>query len=119
MVIGRGFRRTVGPGSGMNRGVGRRITTAAGSFTTTTGPGCRAASFTRSEVGGGPRSSLSSRLISLSETTSAGIRCRTTSGIRIHDITGGMIVRVTVVAIAGMVVNGVMTETVCIKTGVV
>jgi len=69
----------------MNRGVGRRITTAAGLCTTVTGPGCRTASSTGTVVGGGRRSSLSSRLISRLETISAGIRCRITSAIHTRD----------------------------------
>ena len=73
----------VGPGSDMNRGVGRRITTAVGSTTTTRGPGVRAVNSTESAVGGGPPW-LRLHSISLSETTSAGIPYRITSAIRIR-----------------------------------
>ena len=87
-VIGPGVRLMVGRGWETSRGVGRRITTAVGSFTTATGPGRRAASSTGTVVGGGLRSWLSSRLISRSETISAGIRFRIISAIRIRGITG-------------------------------
>src|SRR5215212_9066948 len=82
----------VGPGWGMNRGAGRRITTDVGSITIIRGHGVRAVSFIASAVGGGPPWL---RLYSTyrSETMSAGIRCRITSVIRILVIivmtTGG------------------------------
>lgn len=96
-VIGPGVRRMVGRGSVTNRGVGRRITTDAGSITTTPGPGCREAISTRSEAGGDLRSSRLSDSIFHLATISAGIRCRTTSAIRIRVITG-VTIRTTVAA---------------------
>jgi hypothetical protein len=69
----------------MNLGAGRLITTAAGYFTTITGHGVRAASFTRSAVGGGPRSSPLSSISRLA-ITFAGIRWVTTNMIHTRDV---------------------------------
>src|ERR1044071_4387973 len=66
--IGRGAHRMAGRGLDMNHGDGRRITTDVGSITTTTGPGVRVVNTIDTAVGG---AQLSSRLASLSETTSA------------------------------------------------
>ena len=78
-----------GPGLVMNPGVGRRITTDAGSITTMPGPGARVVDSSRSAVGGVLRWS---RLYSTyrSETTSAGIHCRITSATRIPVTIAGM-----------------------------
>src|SRR5687767_2500047 len=84
MVIGPGVRRMAGRGLVSNRGVGRLITMGAGSITTTRGFGSRGVTSTRSEAGGGPRSSPLSILVFHSVTTFAGIHCRTTSAIHIH-----------------------------------
>src|SRR5687767_4500359 len=86
MVIGPGVRRMAGRGLVSNRGVGRLITMGAGSITTTRGFGSRGVTSTRSEAGGGPRSSPLSILVFHSVTTFAGIHCRTTSAIHIHAI---------------------------------
>ena len=67
-------------------GVGRLITMGAGCITTASGSGCRAVTSTRSEAGGDLRSLRLSILVFHSATIFAGIRCRTTSAIRIHDI---------------------------------
>ena len=93
----------------MSPGVGRLITTVAGYFMTTTGPGCRAAGFTATVVGGGP---LSWRSVSHSETTSAGIHLGTTIAIRIRvDIVTMIAVPVTVVAVmAGVMVVAAVAE---------
>lgn len=88
MDIGRGVRLTVGRGSATNRGVGLRITTAAGFITTTTGPGCHAAGSIETAVGGDPHWLHST---SRSATTSAGTRCRTTTAIHTRAITVTMI----------------------------
>ena len=83
-VIGPGVRLTVGRGLVTSRGAGRRITTVVGFTTTITGRGARAASFTKSEVGGArrwSRLSSTSRLV----ITCAGIRWTITSEIRIRD----------------------------------
>ena len=89
----------------MNPGVGRLITTVAGYFTTTTGPGCRAAGFTETAVGGDPRSW---RSVSHSETTSAGIRLGTTIAIRIRvDIATTIAIPVMVMVAVVMVVAAV------------
>src|ERR1041385_2779053 len=61
MVTGIIVRPTVGPGSVMNRGVGRLITMAVGFITTIIGLGVRVASFIVSAVGGGRRWSHSFR----------------------------------------------------------
>jgi hypothetical protein len=95
---GPGVHLTAGRGLDMNRGAGRLITSAAGFTTTTTGPGLRAATFIRNAVGGGRRW-LRSSSTSRSGTTSAGIRCRITSVIRIHVTT----VRTIVINGRGMV----------------
>src|SRR5688500_4676391 len=86
MVIGPGVRRMAGRGLVSIRGVGRLITMGAGSITTTRGFGSRGVTSTRSEAGGGPRSSPLSILVFHSVTTFAGIHCRTTSAIHIHAI---------------------------------
>ena len=98
MEIGRGVRLMVGRGLVTNRGDGRRITTAAGSITTTTGPGCRAVNSIEDGVGG-DQPSLPLYLISISVTTSAGIRCRTITEIHTRVIT--------VTTIAGQVTEAV------------
>src|SRR5829696_8896679 len=97
----------VGPGWGMNRGAGRRISTDVGSTTTIRGPGVRAVNFIASAVGGGP---LWLRLYSTyrSETMSAGIRCRITSAIH----TRGTIVMTT----SGLATAGPAGETIDIIT---
>ncbi len=59
MAIGRGFPRTDGRGSEVNRGAGLHITTDAGFTTTATGRGRHAVNFTGGEVGGVPRWSRS------------------------------------------------------------
>src|SRR5687768_379554 len=106
-----------GRGSVTNHGVGRRITTDAGSTTTTRGPGCRAATSTRSEAGGGPHSSLSSGSVFHLATTFAGTHCRITSAIRIHVITVAIIQTTaaaaatgTMIAMGGMRVTGEMVD---------
>jgi hypothetical protein len=52
--IGPGVRPMAGPGSAMNRGAGRHITTVAGCTTTIIGPGRRVADSIATAVGGGP-----------------------------------------------------------------
>ena len=88
--IGRGVRPTVGRGSDMSHGDGRRITMAVGSITTIIGPGLRAACSLRGSAIGGDR--RWSRSTSHSATTSAGIHCRITRGIRTQLTTVTMIV---------------------------
>jgi hypothetical protein len=83
MVIGHGVRRMAGRGLDTSLGAGRLTTTVAGFITTTTGPGFRAASFTRSAVGG-DRHSSRSRSTSRLETTFVGTRCRITKEIHIR-----------------------------------
>jgi hypothetical protein len=83
-VIGPGFRRMDGPGLVTNRGAGRRITTVAGSITTTVGPGVREVVTTEIEVGGVRRSS---HFTFHSITITAGIRFITTNAIHTHVIT--------------------------------
>jgi len=110
MDIGRGVHLTVGRGLATNPGDGLRITTAAGSITITTGPGCRGVISIEDEVGGDQRW-WPLYLISHSVTTSAGIRCRTTTEIHTRVITVTTIagqataavaeVTVAVVAVAG------------------
>ncbi len=83
MASGPGVRLMVGRGLAMSPGAGRLITSAAGSITTTTGPGCRAANFIGSGVGGVRRWWL---LTFHSATISAGIRCRITNTIPTHVV---------------------------------
>ena len=83
-VIGHGFRRMGGRGLVTNPGAGRRITTVAGSITTTVGPGVREVVTSEIEVGGVRRSS---HFTFHSITITAGIRFITTSAIRTHVIT--------------------------------
>src|SRR5687768_15446375 len=100
--IGHGVRLTAGRGLGMNRGVGRRITTAVGSITTTTGPGFHALNSSQSAVGGDLHSLRLSHSTSPSEPIFAGIHCRTTSAIHIRGATVTMIeTRATVGVVAG------------------
>src|SRR5688572_18563965 len=106
MVIGPGVRRMAGRGLVSNRGVGRLITMGAGSITTTRGFGSRGVTSTRSEAGGGPRSSPLSILVFHSVTTFAGIHCRTTSAIHIHAI-----IDVTIRIMAAVDVTDVMDVT--------
>ena len=103
MDIGRGVHLTVGHGSVTNHGDGLRITTAAGSITITTGRGCRAVNSIEDGVGG-DQPSLRLYLISHSVTTSAGIRCRTTTEIHTRVIT--------VTTIAGPVTEAVVVTVV-------
>ena len=98
--IGPGARLMAGRGSDTNPGVGRLITMGAGFITTTTGPGVREVSFTRSVAGGARRWLHSCSTFRLA-TTSAGTRCRITKEIRIRVDT----VAITMVV---MVVMGVM-----------
>lgn len=110
-VIGSGVLLTVGRGLGTSLGVGRRITSGAGFITTTHGRGCRAVSLIYDAVGGGLRSSRLCRWTSRLVMTFVGIRCRTTSAIRIRIITDIMIgvrlqtVAVTLVVLAGRVMG--------------
>jgi hypothetical protein len=64
----------------------------------TTGPGRRATDTLVTAVGGGPRSWPST---SLSAATSAGIRCRTTRGIRIRVTI--VVIMIEMVTVAAMV----------------
>src|SRR6266480_1298628 len=86
MGTGPGVRRMAGPGSVTSRGAGPLIITVAGSITTTTGPGVRAASTTGFAAGGDQRWWPLSRWISHSASASAGIHSLITSVIRIHAI---------------------------------
>ena len=102
-VAGRGVHLTAGRGSDTSPGDGRLITTAVGSMSITTGPGRRATDTLVTAVGGGPRSWPST---SLSEATSAGIRCRTIKGIRIHVtivVTIVIVIEIVMVMVAAMV----------------
>src|SRR2546422_5899172 len=78
---GRGARHTAGPGWDRSHGVGRLITTAAGSITTTIGAGVRASAINIG-AGGDRRSWLFSRSTSTLVQRSAGTRFRTISAIR-------------------------------------
>jgi len=98
----------------MNRGDGRRITTDVGSITTTTGPGVRAVSTIDTAVGG---ARLWSRLASLSETTSAGIRCRITSAIHIRVTIVTTIVTGITIRDRGMVAADETIDTAMTKHG--
>ena len=84
MVIGPGVRLTDGRGLVTSRGVGRLITTAAGSTTTTIGPGVRTVSTIAIVAGGVPRLS---RSISLLGITSHGIHSLIIIGIPAPVIT--------------------------------
>src|SRR2546423_1178997 len=123
MVIGSGARLMVGLGLGMSRGVGHPITSDVGFITTTRGRGCREASTTRDAVGGGLRWSLLCRWISRLGMTSAGIRCRITSAIRIHVITVITIVRhqimvvVTLGVLAGRMVGAMVIRREAVLAG--
>ena len=131
MDIGRGVHLTVGRGLATNRGDGLRITTAAGSTTTTTGHGCRAVISTEDEVGGDQRW-LRLYLISHSVTTSAGIRCRTTTEIHTRVITvttiavqvtavvvAVVVAEVTVAAVEVVAAETIVTTTITARRGVV
>src|SRR3954468_1536483 len=85
MVDGSGSHLMAGPGSPMNRGVGRRITTVAGFTTTTTGLGVLTLTTTRTAVGGDPFWQFCCRLI-LGPAT-VGIRSRIITMILTRDIT--------------------------------
>jgi hypothetical protein len=106
MAIGHGVRRMAGPGLDMSRGVGRLTTTVAGFITTTTGPGVRAASFTRSAVGG-DRHSWRSISTFHSATIFAGTRFRITKEILIR----AGIVMIETAEIIVMIVRDTATRT--------
>ena len=76
MATGRGVRHTAGPGLVMSHGAGLLITMAAGSTTTTIGPGVPAVNTIVTEAGGARRWSRLFPFTSPSEITFAGIHFR-------------------------------------------
>ena len=72
MATGRGVRHTAGPGLVMSPGAGHLITMAAGSTTTTIGPGVPAVNTIATEAGGAQRWSLLFRFTFPLEITFAG-----------------------------------------------
>ena len=84
MDIGPGVFRTAGPGLVMSRGVGRRITMAVGSITTTIGPGVLGVTTIEIAAGGVLRLS---HFISRLEVTFPGTHSPIIIAIRVHVIT--------------------------------